>query len=170
MLLLYELLQLMSGLVVSIKTLEQAGPLSKCGLFICEYLSSFYEVLFASLKGRQRYRKISYLLIHPLNACNSWGWATPMTGAWNSIQISPLGVRDASTWAIMCCCPGVHLKAGQISDPRTLIGNVGYEFYSPGWKDLCLDLSVHLPYTFAISVKAGIVKKVVCVHTLGAGR
>lgn len=62
-------------------------------------------------RGREQGRKeigkeIFCLLVHFVNACNSWDCIRLKPGARNSTWISQLCDRDPSAWGILCCTPG----------------------------------------------------------------
>lgn len=52
-------------------------------------------------------REIFHLLIHSSHVHNSQGWIMQKSGAWNSILVSHVSVRDTSTYTTICCLPGV---------------------------------------------------------------
>lgn len=73
------------------------------------FLIIHFRFNFLRQEGRVRQTKFFHPFVHSSNTHNNWGWTRPKPAAQASVQVSHLGGRDPSTWAITCYLPGCAL-------------------------------------------------------------
>lgn len=83
------------------------------GSYDVTIINIFFRVIYVKgrvLERQEREETVCHALVHFLNSRNGQNWARSKPGARSIFQMSHMGGRATSTWALFCCFPRCFSK------------------------------------------------------------